>query len=668
MIVIGVTAVGSGVGQAVLRALSFSDLDHRVIGMELAPTNSGIHWTDRSYLVPPVSDTDAYRERLLEIVRREGIDLLIPGTDTELPLLAELADDLLAIGCAVLVSPANTVTLSVDKLATWQWCAERGLPFVETITLTEARRDAGSLDYPRVLKPRSGSASVGARLVHGPDELLALTDSDEWIVQPYLAPIGLEAATGSAPAAPSGGAATTPPSGGAIEQSGEVSAQYLIGPSGNILGHFVSLNRLKDGVPIEILPVPHEPWTDDGLAIARALAAEGARGPINLQGRRAANGRVLFFELNARFTGITGVRTMMGFREVEAAVRAFALGDEDAARDRLTFDDRFLGTRHVGDLVVDRARVSQLAEAGEYPVAVGRPLPSRILVTGAGGYIAASTIARLLETTDIAEIHALVRSAESRDALLARHADPRLRVLVADLLAPDLELPETDAVVHLAALRFDGPALYETNVEGTRRLVLAARRAGAGRFILLSSQAVYGTRRAPLWGEGLPPRPETAYATSKWMSELAASEPIAGEMETLVLRAGRAYGLGPGMRWSELPHLFAERAVAGEPLMIDGDGSQRMDLVHVSDLARAVECGLGAALPPGRTVVNVGGGHPVSLLELARLYDTAIEFRPAGDAPDFGLNIRRARALLGWSPQVSLADAVAELTRAAAER
>lgn len=655
MITIGVTAVGSGVGQAVLRSLAVGGLDYRVIGMDLGPTNSGIHWTDRSYLVPPVTDLAPYRERLLEICRRESIDLLIPGLDPELPILAGLAEELAAIGCRALVSPANIIKLSVDKLAMRQWCAERGLPFVETATLTDARRDAASLVYPRIVKPRTGSASVGAHLVHTAAELLAEEDSDDWIVQRYLAPQTL-------------GVASTDAHTGALDQSNEVSAQYLIGPSGDVLGRFVSVNRLKDGIPIEILPVTGESWANDGVAIVNALAAEGARGPINLQGRLTADGTLQFFELNARFTGITGIRAMMGYREVEAAVRAFEFGDEPSARDCLAFDDRFIGTRHVGDMIVDRRRVETLSTTREYSPGRDHAPLARVLVTGANGYIGASTVVRLLDS-GITELHALVRTDASRDALLARHDDPRLRVLVADLLAPGLVLPEVDAVVHLAALRQPGPLLYETNVEGTRRLVTAARDAGARRFVHLSSQAVYGTSREPLWSEALAPMPETAYATSKWMSELVVSEAIAGDMEILILRAARAYGVGPEMRWSELPHAFAMQATAGEPLVLDADGSKRMDLVHVSDLARAIELALRAEVPQGqRTVVNVGGGHPVSLVDLATLYGAPITYREqVGAGRDFGLDIRRARALLGWSPEISLAAAVAELSRGAAE-
>jgi nucleoside-diphosphate-sugar epimerase len=221
------------------------------------------------------------------------------------------------------------------------------------------------------------------------------------------------------------------------------------------------------------------------------------------------------------------------------------------------------------------------------------------------------------------------------------------------------------------------PFLFEVNVEGTRRLLRAAHQAGVNRFAYLSTQAVYGLGRPPLWGESLPPRPETPYATSKWLGEEMCREQVIEGMQLLVLRAARAYGCAPGMRWEEMPHEFARKTAKGEGLTIHGDGSQRMDLVHVRDIVGALLRCTTAELPgAGRTVLNLGGGHPVSLRELATTYTevartlgldppTVEHATRTGSAPSFGMHIRRARAVLGWSPATSLTDAVRELVEAA---
>lgn len=676
MITIGVTAVGSGIGQSILRSLSFSDLDYRVVGMDINPHNSGIHWVDRAFLIPRVGDAE-YRDRVLSIVATEKVNLLVPGLDVELMILTELSDALAELGCTVLVSNPEVITLSVDKLATWEWCDAHGLSFAPTWTLDDAQSHADELQYPLIVKPRFGSASTGVRLALDPAGLLAEPATAQRVVQPYLVPRGFDLEP------------TIPPNDpGQLDQSNEVSAQYMIGPSGDILGNFVSMNRLKDGIPVQIEPAMDASWTDDGIPLVHALAAKGARGPINLQGRLTSDGHLRFFELNARFTGITGIRAMMGYREVEAAVRAFAQSDEPAARSCLRFDDKFIGLRHVGDMIVPADRVRTLTRDRTLPVPLGIAEAGArgVLVTGAAGYVGSNTLVRLLADDSAGDVHAVVRSAHARHMLEELFPDEhRLSVIVHDVLTQGFELPDVDTVIHLAAARSAGAAgdrsIYETNVEGTRMLLAAARSAGASRFVYVSSQAVYGTSRPPLWGEALPVQPETAYGTAKWLGEMVCGQAIAGDTQVAILRAARVYGHGPMMRWSELPHLLAELTAQRESPQLHGDGSHRMDFVHVRDLADAILAAARVELPGGyRTVINIGGGHPTSLRELASLtVDAALEFglpAPAlqhvertGSPPrDFGMDIRRSRALLGWSPGVSLADGVRELVEAALAR
>lgn len=650
--------MGSGIGQSVLRSLSFSDLDYRVVGMDVSAYNSGIHWVDRAHLIPRVKDADRYLDRVLEICKAEQVDVLIPGLDPELPILAGAAERFGAVGSHVLASSSRTVLLTGDKQATHDWCSERGLPFVPTLTLPDAQNRATDLEYPVVVKPRAGSASSGAQLVASADQLWKRTEGDDWIVQSYLPPRGLDLVERG--------------TNGLLEQTNEVSAQYIIGQDGAILGEFVSLNVLKAGIPIEIVPISDEPWVHDGRQIAEAMVAEGARGPLNLQGRLTSEGRVKFFEFNARFTGITGVRAMMGFREVEAAIRSLVLGDEAGAREALRFDPRYVGLRHVGDMVVPAERVDTLVAERRYPTSDGNATSAqRVLVTGASGYVGGATISALAETGAASVIEALARNAPTGEIATPTHAERRA-IREGDLLDGQLDLSGIDTIVHLAAARPVGTTseaeIYRVNVEGTRRLLVAARDAGVRRVIHLSTQAVYGTARAPLWVENFEPQPDTAYGTSKWLAEELCHAPICGDMQLVILRAARVFGLAPRVRWDELPHNFARLSVANRPLEVHGEGSQRMDLLHVRDLATAIAAAATAELPPGsRTVLNIGGGHPVSLNELAALYPAEVSRVPRTGPlpPSFGMDIRRARALLGWTPRVSLREAVDELLDAA---
>jgi nucleoside-diphosphate-sugar epimerase len=673
MITIGVTAVGGGVGQSALRALDHADLKVRTVGLDVQPLSLGLYWVHAAHLLPPVSKEAEYIERLVHICRDEGLALLIPGSDTELPALAAHRPRLLAQGCEVVVASPEVVHLCRDKYALYRFCAERGLPFVTTYTLAEAQSRAGELDlpgeiqFPVIVKPRGGSASVGARLIYDADDLRRLPPGEDHIVQAYLPPSGVPARLAN----------------GRLDQRGEISVQFFVGPAGRILGTFASVNRLKDGVPVEILPDPDSPAIEAGLPLVRALVARGLVGPINLQGRLTPQG-VLFFEANARFTGITRLRAMLGYREVEAAVWAFALGREDEAAACLAYTPGYVGLRYVSDAVVPAERVAQVevaAAQGPAPAPAAGGDPRRVLVSGASGYIGANLVAHLLALPGVEEVRAAVRDRAAGARLAALFGgSERLRIVYGELPASPWPLEGVDLVIHAAALRpaADPAHLFLVNVEGTRQLLAAMRRAGVGRLIYLSSQAVYGLGRPLPWSEALPARPETPYALSKWMAELLCLDGISAPAGATVLRLSRAYGLGHHLRWQEMPHKFARLAAAGQPLPLHDGGRDRLDLVHVRDLAEAVARACHCPLPGGRpAVVNVGGGQPLSVARLAELCQAAagdcglarpeIEQIAAGPQPPraFGLDIGRARTCLGWAPAVDPRAAFVELIEAA---
>ena len=114
---------------------------------------------------------------------------------------------------------------------------------------------------------------------------------------------------------------------GILRQEDEISLQFLIGKDGTEFGTFASRNKLRNGVPMVIEPMAMPEHVEVARRAVRALAELGHVGPCNLQGR-VTSGGLVFFEVNARFTGITAMRTAMGFREVEACARHWFYGDD----------------------------------------------------------------------------------------------------------------------------------------------------------------------------------------------------------------------------------------------------------------------------------------------------------------------------------------------------
>ncbi len=304
----------------------------------------------------------------------------------------------------------------------------------------------------------------------------------------------------------------------------------------------------------------------------------------------------------------------------------------------------------------------------------------RALVTGGAGFIG-SHVADLL----IAEGYEV----EIIDDLSSGNSDnvPQLAMLhevsvVSPAAADIVRRGNFDLLVHLAAQIDVRKSLADpvldatTNILGTLNLLEAVRLGGRKTRVAFTSTggAIYGDFNTPPNVENYPKEPESPYAISKLASEyyLAYYGRLHG-LEHVTLRFGNVYGP------RQDPHgeagvvaIFCSRILDGDSLTVFGDGKQTRDYVYVGDVARAVYLGLTRPLPPAERVdtrsFNVGTGTGTSVIELAGLLNKAagsnaeVVFAPSrpGEQMESFLDCAKAQAVLGWHPEVSLEDGLAE--------
>jgi UDP-glucose 4-epimerase len=242
-----------------------------------------------------------------------------------------------------------------------------------------------------------------------------------------------------------------------------------------------------------------------------------------------------------------------------------------------------------------------------------------------------------------------------------------------------------DVVAHLAAqidVRksvADPIADAQTNILGTLNLMETLRKSDAATRVVFTSTggAVYGDFNTPPNYETYPKDPESPYAIAKLSIELylAYYSRVHGR-EYAALRFGNVYGP------RQDPHgeagvvaIFCGRILDSRPLTVFGDGLQTRDYVYVDDVARAVWLAATQPLPEkGRLDArgfNIGTGKGTSVLEIARLLqETAqssvpVEMAPArpGEQQESFVNADKAGELLGWTPQVTLAQGLAKTYR-----
>jgi nucleoside-diphosphate-sugar epimerase len=274
----------------------------------------------------------------------------------------------------------------------------------------------------------------------------------------------------------------------------------------------------------------------------------------------------------------------------------------------------------------------------------------RVLVTGAGGFVG-----RALCPALAAGGHEVIAGVREGPAPRGAQAHRVLGDLAGDQPL-DEAVAGVDAVVHLAARAHvmqetagDPLALYRrVNVEGTRRLAEAALRAGARRFVLLSSVKVNGERTATCpFTEHDPPAPRDPYGISKREAEETLAAVAAGSgMTAVALRAPLVYG--PGVRANFRALL---RLCDGPwPLPFGGVTGNRRSLIGLGNLVDAI----GAALvhPAASGVYLVGDGDDLSTAGLIRRLRAAFG-RPARLVP---VPARLLETMLRLAGKAALAD------------
>jgi hypothetical protein len=320
-----ITSVGSLVGKNILDVLEYPPLSRRallqVIGTNSAPEAANNFRCDRCYRVPETAEP-GFGERMEEILGRELPDLILCGRDADTLALSELKALHPTLPGTLPVGKPRGTLLGLDKWQTWQFSLKHGLPFGESFMLREPA-DAGALEafcarvgYPLVAKPARGFASRGVHFIRDARDARILAERAGYLFQEYLGdPRDIEGyfASFNGP----------PPLHAQPPETGHYSSQTLITPSGDITPAFVMYIQLEYGNAVASRRVMDP--TLDALtgAYARALAAEGVVGPVNIAFRRDRHGSWKVLEINLRNTGSTFARFLMGLDELYLIARHF---------------------------------------------------------------------------------------------------------------------------------------------------------------------------------------------------------------------------------------------------------------------------------------------------------------------------------------------------------
>lgn len=299
-----------------------------------------------------------------------------------------------------------------------------------------------------------------------------------------------------------------------------------------------------------------------------------------------------------------------------------------------------------------------------------KPRPLAV-VTGGAGFIGSHLVDRLLENGF--QVHVIDNLVGGRVENLAHHqTNPDLQFEEQDIctLAPDSTLfAGADFVFHFAGIgdivpSIERPTEYvSTNVHGTVHVLEAARHAGVRKVVYAASSSCYGLAAVPT-GEDHAIAPQYPYALSKYMGEMALLHwhRVYG-MPVNSIRIFNAYGTRSRTSgaYGAVFGVFLRQKLAGQPLTVVGDGSQKRDFLFVTDIAEAFR--LAATTEKIGEVWNLGAGNPQPVNRLVELLGGEVTYLPTrpGEPDCTWADISKIQRDLGWKPTVSFEEGVGRI-------
>jgi UDP-glucose 4-epimerase len=295
----------------------------------------------------------------------------------------------------------------------------------------------------------------------------------------------------------------------------------------------------------------------------------------------------------------------------------------------------------------------------------------KFLVTGGAGFIGSHAVDKLLEMGhDVVVVDN--ECAPENDNFYWRDEAENHKVNIIDYDSLEPLMKGVDYVLHFAAESRIQPSIIDpryaihVNVVGTTNVLQAAREMGVKRVMYSSTSAAYGLKNKPPLKETMPTDCLNPYSVGKVGGEEVCKmyTKLFG-LETVCFRYFNVYGDRSPTKGQYAPvvGLFFRQVEAGEHMTIVGDGEQRRDYTHVSDIVNA---NILAALSDNEKVVgelfNVGTGRNHSVNELAKLIGKPYEYIPArqGEARETLADNSKLREMLGWEPTVKFEDWIEE--------
>ncbi len=268
-----VTGVGGGVGQSIIKCLHGSP--YKIIGVDSMWDATGLYAVTKGYLGES-AESDYFIDRLLEIAVKESANVIFPGLDVELIVLAKNKSVFEENGIKVIVSSEEVVGISNDKYKTVEFLKYNG--FLYPHTYLDTTKD---ITFPVIVKPRfGGRRSIGIVNCNNQDELsIAIKNKDNFVIQELI--------------------------------EGDEYTCGTLSLEGKCFGTIPMRRELRNGDTYKAYSEKNGKIIEYAGTVIERLKPFG---PCNIQ-LRVRNGECYIFEFNSRCSGTTAARAIVGFNE-----------------------------------------------------------------------------------------------------------------------------------------------------------------------------------------------------------------------------------------------------------------------------------------------------------------------------------------------------------------
>jgi nucleoside-diphosphate-sugar epimerase len=298
---------------------------------------------------------------------------------------------------------------------------------------------------------------------------------------------------------------------------------------------------------------------------------------------------------------------------------------------------------------------------------------SKVMVTGAGGYIGTQLVRDLVKAGH--EVTAVDRFFFGKEPLSEFVGNKQVTIKQKDIRDLDQnDFKGHDAVCDLACLsndpagEIDPQLTYQINRDGRIHVANTAKQAGVPKYIISSSCSVYGQGEEHQLTEKSPTNPISVYAKSTLEAEQENLSIADDNFSVTALRNATVFGLSTRMRFDLVVNLMTLTAFQKGRILVMGGGLQWRPLVHLSDVSRAFLLVISSEQKiVNKEVFNIGLDN-YQIKNLAYMvreelpFPVEIEVAPDdADKRDYNVVFKRAEEKIGFNAKVGISEGIKEI-------